>query len=318
MEGISLFENTYALLAVIFALVSFVLAIVFSKGRAKKSAAAVYGLLAAVMGLFVGRIVYCAVQFEFMFYDEIGSFAGFAPFFDLQNGSINMGGILLGMLLAAPIAAKITGEKTANLLDSAVFPALLLYSAMRFIEPLSGQGFGEWVENEALWFQPLCITNEWGDWMLSVCFIEGLLTFILAIVLFIFRSRTKCPGTLTRYALFLFCASQVLPQCLRCDSVLFVFIFARVNHIILALALFFVHLTTLLKGKKQGLPGKTVTLEALAMAFGEVLCIGTIFALDKTNLPDILVYIVMVLTLVCMCILACRRIHKEDKPCIAE
>ena len=30
MEGISLFENTYALLAVIFALVSFVLAIVFS------------------------------------------------------------------------------------------------------------------------------------------------------------------------------------------------------------------------------------------------------------------------------------------------
>lgn len=318
MEGISLFENTYALLAILFALVSFVLAIVFSKGRAKKSAVAVYGLLAALLGLLIGRLVYCAVQFEFMFYDEIGDFAGLSPFFDLHNGSINMGGILLGVLLAAPLAAKITGEKTAHLTDSAVFPGLLLYSVLRLVEPLSGQGFGEWVENEALWFQPLCITNEWGDWMLSVCFIEGMLTLILAAVLFIFRGRARYPGTLTRYALFLFGAVQVLPQCLRCDNVLFVFIFARVNHIILALTLFFVHLTTLLKGKKHGLPGKTVALETLAMALGEILCIGTIFALDKTNLPDLLVYIVMVLTLAAMSVLACRRIHKEDKPCIAE
>ena len=121
MEGISLFENTYALLAVIFALVSFVLAIVFSKGRAKKSAAAVYALLAAVMGLFVGRIVYCAVQFEFMFYDEIGSFAGFAPFFDLQNGSINMGGILLGII-------EIFGKTyiSTELGDAIVFAILII------------------------------------------------------------------------------------------------------------------------------------------------------------------------------------------------
>ena len=318
MEGNFLSENRYALLAVLFALVSFVLAIVFSKGRAKRTSMAVYCLLAGVLGIFMGRFIYCAVRFEFMFYDEIGYFAGFGPFFDLQNGSLNMGGILLGMLLAAPLAGKITGEKTASLLDSAVFPALIFYSAMRFIEPLSGQGFGEWVENEALWFQPLCITNEWGDWMLSVCFIEGLLTLILTIVLFILRKKARQPGTLTRYALFLFCTVQVLPQCLRCDDVLFVFIFARVNHIILAVTLFFVHLSTLLKGRKQSLPPKTLWLETGLMLLGEIVCIGTIFALDKTNLPDLLVYIVMVLTLVSMSFLACRRIHKEDQSCIAE
>lgn len=317
-ESFSLFENTYALLALFFTLVSFVLAIVFSKGKAKKEAVAVYGLLAGVLGLFVGRLVYCAVQFEFMFYDEIGNYAGLAPFFQWGNGRLNMGGILLGLLLAAPLAARITKEKCSTLLDAAAFPGLFLYAALRFIEPLSGQGYGEWVENEALWFQPLCITNEWGDWMLSVCFIEGLLTLILAIVLFLFRSRAKCPGTLARYALFLFCAVQVLPHCLRCDDVLFVFIFARVNHIVWACILFFTHLFTLIKGKKRGLASKTIWLESLLMLLGEVVCIATIFALDKTNLPDLLVYFVMAVTLGLMAFLACRRIHKEDMVCSAE
>lgn len=317
-ETYSFFENTYALLALLFTLVSIVLAIVFSKGKVKKSAAAVYGVLAGVLGLFVGRLVYCAVQFEFMFYDEIGNFAGLTPFFQMGNGRVNMGGILLGVLLAAPIAARITKESTASLLDAASLPGLLLYAVLRFIEPISGQGYGEWMENESLWFQPLCITNAWGDWMLSVCFIEGLLTAVLLIVLFCLRKEAAQPGTLFRYALFLFCTVQVLPQCLRCDDVLFVFIFARVNHIALALVMFFAHLITLLKAKKRGLPGKTVALEAILMALGEILCIGTIFALDKTNLPDLLVYFVMAAALAGMGFLACRRIHKEDQPCIAD
>ena len=49
------------------------------------------------------------------------------------------------------------------------------------------------------------------------------------------------------------------------------------------------------------------------MLFGIVLCIGTIFALDKTNIPDIYVYLVMVVSLCLMVFLTCRRIRKEDQ-----
>lgn len=313
-ETVSFFQNPYGWCILLFSLMAAGLTML--SGRKKNvplSATGLYAILAGVLGLFLGRLVYCAVRFEFMFYDEIGNFAGLSAFFDVQNGSVNVGGILLGFLLAAPITKGITGQRAASLLDAAALPGLFLYSALRFAEPLSGQGYGEWMENEALWFSPLCIQNDWGEWMLSVCFIEGVLTLILLIVLLCLVKKMKAPGTLTLYTLCLFSALQVLPECLRCDDVLFVLIFARVTHIALACTLFFTQFAALLRGKKRGLATKTLALESGLMLIGIVLCIGTIFALDKTNIPDIYVYLVMIVSLCLMVFLTCRRIRKEDQ-----
>ncbi len=307
-----MFESTYALLTILFTFVSIVLAIVFSKGKVRPVSLAVYSLCAIVLGLMIGRTIYCAIQSEYIFYDEMGDWLGLSPFFDFSVGSASMGGILLGALLAAPLASRITGARAYDILDVVSLPMLLLYSAMRFIEPLSGQGYGKMMKNPALCFVPLCIETDWGDWMLSVCFIEGILSFALLIVLFFQRKKIRKSGNLAKYTLFLFGALQVLPECLRCDDVLYVFIFARITHIALAVMLFFTHFSSLVQSKKRGLATKSLALEAGLMLLGIIMCIGCIFALDKTNLPDLLVYAAMVLTLVLMSLLACLRIKKED------
>ena len=48
----------------------------------RKGRAAVYGLFCVLLGLLLGRTVYCAVRFDRMFFDEMGDFAGLSPFFD--------------------------------------------------------------------------------------------------------------------------------------------------------------------------------------------------------------------------------------------
>jgi hypothetical protein len=45
---------------------------------------------------------------------------------------------------------------------------------------------------------------------------------------------------------------------------------------------------------------------------GVIVCIGAEFALDKTNLPDVLVYTVMAAALIGIAVLICLRIKKED------
>ena len=70
-------------------------------------------------------------------------------------------------------------------------------------------------------------------------------------------------------------------------------------------------LRLLVKNGKQ-IGAKGVALDVIGLAAGLGLAIGTIFALDKTNLPKLLVYAVMVLSFVELGYVICRRIHKED------
>ena len=50
----------------------------------------------------------------------------------------------------------------------------------------------------------------------------------------------------------------------------------------------------------------------LGLAVGIGLCIGAIFALDKTNWPKLAVYAGLLLALVELGFVVCRRIAKED------
>ena len=76
--------------------------------------------------------------------------------------------------------------------------------------------------------------------------------------------------------------------------------------------LFLSLLIPLVKGLKAGLGQKAFIAELALMLLGLILCVGTIFALDKTNLPKLLVYAVMFAVLAALTYLTGRRIHKED------
>ena len=289
------------------------LAILLGKKQGVKAACmGLYGLLAAAIGLFLGRAIYCAVKWEWIFLDELGRFIGVGPLFDFANGGISVVGLMIGALLAAPIAASITKEKPGRCLDAAAIPVVLLFTLARAAEIVCRKGLGNLLENKALCFFPLAIQNSMGDYVLSVGFIEAVLAALVLVSVICLQKKAKRPGTLALYALVLLCLSQILPETFRRDQVLYVFIFARVTHLGLAFGAGLPLICLLVQGAKKGLPAKTIVLEVLGLAAGIGLCIGTIFALDKTNLPKLLVYAVMVISLVEWGFVVCRRIAKED------
>lgn len=257
---------------------------------------ALFGVLAAALGLLLGRGVYCAVRWYEVFLDELGDFRSVLAFFDTTVGSANVMGIFAGLLLAAPLTARLTKTRAADYLDAAVVPALALYAFARAVEPLSGQGYG------SLMGVDLCVS-----WM------ETVLTLVLLALVPTLRRKARKPGTLAQYALTLWCLVQILPESLRCDEALYVFVFARVTHLGLAVTLGLTLIRQLVLEGKRGLDKKAIALDVLGLAAGIGICIATIFALDKTNLPKPLVYGVMLLSLAELGFVILRRIRLADQ-----
>ena len=275
--------------------------------------AILYVLLAGVLGLFLGRAVYCGVRFTQLFYDPRGEFAGLAPFLDVTQGGVNVIGVLLGVLLAAPVAGVITRNKALNLLDAAAIPGMLLFCFARLVEPFSGMGFGDLVTDEALCFFPLTIEKGMGDHFLSVCFIEAVLAAIIFIALLILKHTCKKSGTLAGYALAMLCVTQIVPESLRLDDVLFLFIFARVSQLGYAALMAGTLIAALIRGGRRGLSGKVIVLEIVLLLLGIGALVAGEFALDKTNISNLIIYCVMIAVLLALGFMILRRIRKEDR-----
>lgn len=274
------------------------LAALFAKKQGLRAASMwVYSALATAVGFLIARGIYAAVCWYDLFLDAMGDFAGIGPFFDPTVGSCNVIGFLCGALIAAPLTARITKVRTASLLDAAALPLTLLYTLCRAIEPLSGQGYGDLMGYE------VCVS-----WL------EAALTALLIGCLPVIRKHSHKPGALFQHALTLWCLLQILPESLRCDEALFIFVFARITHLGLAVTLGLTLIRLLVKAARRGLPARPIAIDAIAFAAGIGLCIATIFALDKTNLPKLLVYAGMLLSIGELGYVICRRIHEEDKP----
>ena len=276
----------------------------------KKSDAAVYSLFCAVLGLLLGRAVYCVVRFDRMFFDEMGDFVGLSPFFDVRVGSVNIGGVLLGCILAAPLAAKLCGGKAADFLDCFVFPGLALFMLERLLEPLAGHGYGIYLYDSPLAAFPFALETYMEEYALAVCFLEAALAQLLIAAMLGLKKKCGKSGTLFLCALTLFCASQIMPESLRHDDVLFIFIFARVTQIAYALMLAGALIAALIPAVKKGLPKKNAVIEFLLLLLGAGVCIGAEFALDKTNLSHVLVYAGMIAALIFMAALILRAIFR--------
>ena len=303
----------YALAVALFALVCVVLMHVLSVKRGmKKITALLYVLFAAPLALFLARLIYCAVRYDWIFLDEMGEFGGLWHFFEIGNGGMNIIGALLGCLMAGKICGSLTKQRAGAILDAAAPWGALLIALSRFAEPLLGQGYGDLLESPALSFYPMAFENEWGEWSLAVCNLEGILALALFFVLLYLAGKTRRPGTLCLYFLALFCAPQIMPQSLRSDDVLFVFIFARVTQIgYMVLLCGAAGAAWAVAARRTGITPRLMG-EWLLMLLGVGVCIGAEFALDKTNLPDMLVYAAMAAALAFMAALVCLRVKKED------
>lgn len=303
--------SCYALLAALLYLcAAAALPFVFRRHSLSASRAVIFAVSAALLGLLAGRSLYCAVHTD-LFLDPFGDPLGFAPFFDLSVGSFSVIGILAGVLLASLPAAVRSGSRASCLLDAALVPGLLFFAAMRFIEPFSGQGYGPLTELPFFCIVPFGIQNGRGGWSVSVCFIEGLLLLVLAFSMI--RLKWNRSGSRTLCALVLVAACQIMPESLRRDSALRIFIFARVTQIGYAVLLFACACIAWRRAAVRGISGRTIAAETAAVLFGILLLIGCEFALDKTVWSDTLIYGIMILILCFLAFLVIRRIRTEDR-----
>lgn len=299
----------YALLLALGVLSAALFAVFSKRAQIKWPQMALYCLVSIFLSLFLGRLVYCLVQFDWIFYDFIGEYLGLSPFFDLSTGSVNVIGVLVGCMLSGLLTASAVRGKAYSILDAAAVPGLCLFAFARLLEPLSGQGFGDAVESESLQFFPVMLEN--GAY--AVCFLEALLAIAIALFLTARRKHYRRKGTLFLTALTLLSVSQIIPESLRRDDYLTIFTFARVNQIGYALFLGLALLLPLLEAAKHGTGVLAAIGEFGLLLLGVCILIAGEFALDKTFISHLLIYAVMLVTLILMAALILRRIGKEDR-----
>lgn len=270
-----------------------------------------YGVLAGAFGIFLGRAIYCAVQYEDIFYDPMGRWLGLSAFFDFHVGSVSVIGVIAGCLLAAPLVTFFMNKLTLPFLD-AVTPALtMLFAFARIPEFLSGQGYGPVITVSWLQCPPIAMQNGWGEWMISIGCIEGLL--LLGIMFIVYTPKKRKMGTQFLTGMVLIPASQLILESLRRDNALKIFTFARVNQIGFAVMLFAGCVGAWRCSVRYRHWRKSGWVEVALTVLGFGVLIAGEFALDKTQWPDLAIYLVMTAVLLGIVFCAMRRIIAGER-----
>lgn len=253
-------------------------------------------VLSAVLGFALAKVGYVLMQWNF-----VGRRYGVQAFLRMDPTEfcffMGCAGVALGMLLAAVICRR----PVLRTMD-AFAPGLALGVAVARMGEifLDVAGTGAYVQNEALQFFPVAVVNEWQEWYYAVFMLSGVCALAVAAVWFFRRGDEARPGlTFLRVAFYL-----ALPQ-LFCESLRVEFMrwgFVKVEQLLCAVTAVGV-IALHCKAGRRWWP--------LAATLGIVAgLVGVEFALDKSGLPALPCYSVMLLLLAALAaveILALRR-----------
>ena len=245
-------------------------------------------------GIIGARLLY--IVFRLPFFGMIGM----ERIFYLRDGGFLLYGAVLGICLAAAGYAKRRAIDCRRLLDAMTVPGLLCIAVCRMAEGSAGEGLGNWVENEALAFFPLASPNAYGEMQWAVFVLEAAAALFMAFILIRWKAL---PGQRFERGLALYAGCQIIFESLRMDSVLKIG-FVRVSQVISAVILLaLVLICHLRQGEKQmALRG------ALVIVAGAGLIGGMEWALEKTQVSNLLIYLLMSLTAAVMTLRTIRAI----------
>lgn len=248
-------------------------------------------IIAAVLSIPIGLI--CARLFyvlsRFSFFQEIGFGQAFYYGEGMDNtwGGIRgaaLWGAAGGTALALLIAAKLTREKAADMMDSAAPAAALVIALYRLCEYSGGEGIGPMVENELLKFFPLAVPNEYNEWYYSVFLLEALAAFVIFVML-LTKFRSFNGGYRARIFLVMFCSSQILLESLRRDNYLR-WLFVRVSMLTAAILTGAMLIAALIRRVRHPEDERMPLRRAVICIAIALICTALVilveFALDKT------------------------------------
>ncbi len=164
-----------------------------------------------VFGAVFSRLLYIVIQPDY----ALGN--GFIDTLVSEDmGQTSFLGGAMGVIFGAAIAGKCTGNKAIDALNAFAPAGALMAALARFGEHFLGTiCAGNYVENEALHFFPLSVSNEWDEWYLAVYIISGIIYLGVFLV-----SLLKFKNKRFLRTVFYLCLPQIFCESLRNQSLI--------------------------------------------------------------------------------------------------
>lgn len=273
-------------------------------GRKDTKRYCVFAFIAAAAGLVLSRVLYCVIC-------PIYYSAHFLPagtLFRMWDGGMSMAGALLGLLLAGLI---VPGRK-----GSAAVTAPLFIAGARIAEQFSTQiGHGISVEFEGIF----AVERGWG-YRLNVHLIETIMALVILGMVLVLPSmlrkittKEKAESMRLPAFLVLYGISQILMESLRKDEHM-VWGFVKVQMILYLLMAMAGMAAVCYEGKPLTDLKKNKWLYGFLVSLGMSLPVITFeFGLDKSDIPNGLIYAGYVLVLLFFIVMFFLRMKKHLK-----
>ena len=257
--------------------------------KTRQGTAPLLGLLCLIFGMVCSRLSFCLMDQEF------GNMMPFGAWFLADRGGWSLFGAIGGVMLGAWLTARICGEKTGCTLDAASVGVCLFAAAERLAESRI-DGFNisrtlpEGIQADGFFI----IKDAYDLSYLATYRIAAIFAIVLFLVLAVCMLRGKRQdGDTWIQFLILGGAGGILLESLRYDGFL-EFSFVRFQQVLAAVMLVW---GLIMAARRSGKHGKSLALKVaavLVLAIG--LCIGIEFALDRTRISHILLYVIMTAT----------------------
>ena len=212
------------------------------------------------------------------------------------------------------------------MMDCVVPGCALMLALARFSEGFAGTGYGDYLENEALWFFPLAVKNIYGEYYVALFMLEGLVALagLLPFALRVERARAAArlrmekrgtadrPGDLTLLFLLLYGATQIVLESLRRDSFLR-WGFVRVNQLFGVALLALVTAVFSARAWRAGASRTRLALEWSAALLCVGVGVGMEFAFEKSRIPNLIAYGILIAAMAVIAGLAFAQMRRARR-----
>lgn len=275
------------------------------KAGLKPMAAAAALPVSALLCFLLAKVLYVLLQTNYIWRRW-----GFASFLRMQLTEFSFFGGMAGVLLGVMIAGALLKLKLRRNLD-AFAPAMALIAALwKFSEYFLGDfGSGSYVENEAHYFFPLAVKNQYEEWYYAVFMLAGLCALIVFVVSLL---RTKrhgdVPGMLFGRTAFYLALPLVLCESLRAECMRWGFVKCEqvLCGVTIGAAILALCVGTRVPHSRRYLPIAGVLVIVAGL-------VGVEFMLDKLSYPEYVGYSIMLILLILLALLEVATVRRRRR-----
>ncbi|MBR1586116.1 MAG: prolipoprotein diacylglyceryl transferase [Clostridia bacterium] len=265
-----------------------VLALLLHRAKWKRGTAALTGVLAMIAGLIVSRLFFGLLD------QTLGVALPLWAMVQVTAGGFSMMGALLGACMGAILAAKITRQNAARLLDFLAPAFLLFVSCERLGEGyIDDFGISRYLVGDLFKGSFLAVDGG-GEWYLATYLIESFAALVIALILLRDLNGKRRAGDTFILFLLLFGASQTILESLRYDQHMH-YAFVGLQHV-MAMALLGSALIVLYIRRKKERRGLALA-GLISIPLAVILGVGLEFAIDRTQMNRYVLYALYLIVL---------------------